>query len=411
MKVMMICPMFTANVAPAFNIESSSYGGWIEGYVDALVEFTDIQIIYVALFKSNENSIINKTINGINFRLLKYRDNDYLKNGLNDMVEAIHLFGTEMDYTLDCLEVVDKNRCLIHIQGLVGYCAQHYSANVQDTYKSNLLFDYYLKLNQRMMIKKGRNELLAIKKAKHVIGRTDFDEIGIRLMNHDINYHVCNEILRKNFYNAHPWSLQNIERNSVYVSQASYPLKGCHFIIQIISDIKKFYPNVKCYIGGENLLSATSIATKLHVSYASLVKRMIRDLHLEKNIIFIGNQTEQKVINNLIKAHVFLLSSSVENSPNSLAEAMMLGVPCVSSFVGGVSNFAQHKQDALLYPFHEPYLAAKYICDIFSDDEFANQLSRNAKKSAETKYQRKATALNLKEIYSSIDNRLLKQGD
>lgn len=40
----------------------------------------------------------------------------------------------------------------------------------------------------------------------------------------------------------------------------------------------------------------------------------------------------------MLNANMFLLPSAIENSPNALGEAQMLGVPCVSSRVGGVED-------------------------------------------------------------------------
>lgn len=52
------------------------------------------------------------------------------------------------------------------------------------------------------------------------------------------------------------------------------------------------------------------------------------------------------MIEQYLKAHIFVCPSSVENSPNSLGEAQLLGVPCIGSIAGGIpSMLSMEKQD------------------------------------------------------------------
>ena len=53
--------------------------------------------------------------------------------------------------------------------------------------------------------------------------------------------------------------------------------------------------------------------------------------------------------------------SSIENSPNSLGEAQLLGVPCIASDVGGVTDMIPNKECGIIYRFEEVELLAKHI--------------------------------------------------
>ena len=51
----------------------------------------------------------------------------------------------------------------------------------------------------------------------------------------------------------------------------------------------------------------------------------------------------------MLAAHVSVVSSSAENSPNTLGEAMMLGVPSVAAYAGGMPSMAEDGREVLFY--------------------------------------------------------------
>ena len=61
---------------------------------------------------------------------------------------------------------------------------------------------------------------------------------------------------------------------------------------------------------------------------------------------------------------------------------MLLGVPVVSSFVGGIPDLIEHKVNGFMYPCDEPYMLAYYVMELFSNDKMANNISANARRCA-----------------------------
>jgi glycosyltransferase involved in cell wall biosynthesis len=51
-----------------------------------------------------------------------------------------------------------------------------------------------------------------------------------------------------------------------------------------------------------------------------------------------------------LSSALFVCPSTIENSPNSLGEAMLLGMPCISADVGGVRSIFTDGEDGILYP-------------------------------------------------------------
>lgn len=77
-----------------------------------------------------------------------------------------------------------------------------------------------------------------------------------------------------------------------------------------------------------------------------------------------------------LASSVFVSVSTIENSPNSVGEAMLFGCPVVSSCVGGVLDMLEHGQEGFLYQASAPYMLAWYVGCVFRDDGLENKRLR-----------------------------------
>jgi glycosyltransferase involved in cell wall biosynthesis len=80
---------------------------------------------------------------------------------------------------------------------------------------------------------------------------------------------------------------------------------------------------------------------------------------------------------------IFLSTTNIDNTPISVIEAMALGLPVVSTNVGGVPFIIQNGENGLLYPAKNPQEGAKAILSILKDDQLAESLSENGRKTVE----------------------------
>lgn len=115
-----------------------------------------------------------------------------------------------------------------------------------------------------------------------------------------------------------------------------------------------------------------------------------------------GFLDEKTMCEEFLRANVFVSPSSIENSPNSVGEAMLLGMPCVSSDVGGVKNLMEHGKEGFVYQADAPYMLAYYVCRIFEDEQLASLLGESAAKKAAATHDRAANTARLAEIYQEI---------
>ena len=249
----------------------------------------------------------------------------------------------------------------------------HYYANLPGwmhhakTFRDLLRNDSLAK-QRELFIKRGNFEKESIRKARHIIGRTDWDKACVTQLNPNVNYHFCNETLRPAFYQK-VWERRRCQEHSLFVSQANYPLKAFHMVLEALAILVEKYPDAHLYTTGADPREAKGFSRKLRQSiYPWYIARQIRKLGLDEHVSFMGYLDETNMCELFLKTHVFVSASSIENSPNSLGEAMCLGVPSISSDVGGVKNLMDHGKDGFIYPFDEPYMIAYYADQIFRSE-------------------------------------------
>jgi len=81
---------------------------------------------------------------------------------------------------------------------------------------------------------------------------------------------------------------------------------------------------------------------------------------------------------------------------------MILGVPCVASSVGGVTDLLKDKEEGFVYQTDAPYMLAYYVCEIFSNDELALQFSKKSREHAIKTHDRENNTKRLIEVYREI---------
>lgn len=411
MKILWITNVALPDVSKDLDTQPSPFGGWLTGYLNEILK-KDIHLVSVFPYGKNvQGNFENITYYGFKAKSEKKELLEYFVNIIDkEKPDVIHIFGTEFLHSNLMVKASKKlsmlQNTVVSIQGLVSLCAKHYFAflprrvingfTLKEILKRNNIKNSALKFK-----KQGVSEVETLKEVKNVIGRTDWDEAAVKQINPNINYHFCNESLRDGFYNKE-WSLENCEKHSVFVSQSSYPLKGFHLMLEGFKEIVKKYPDAKLYTTGKNPLTLKGKDKLKQSFYSKYLGKLIKKYKLEDNVEFLGFLSEEKMVERMLKSHVFVSPSSIENSPNSVGEAMILGVPTVSSDVGGVKNMLTHGQEGFIYPADEPYMLEYYVSKIFEDSDLAHKFSKNAKEHAEHTHNRSLNGKTLMEIYNKI---------
>lgn len=257
---------------------------------------------------------------------------------------------------------------------------------------------------RRTFEKSGKFEKDLIRHVDYIIGRTSWDKAHTFSINANRKYFSCNETLLPIYYTGEKWSLKKCKRHSIFLSQAYYPLKGVHIVLKAMPIIINKYPDVSIRIAGDDITNYKGISGLRHnTTYWNYIKKLIHKYGLEDHISFTGLLSPEKMKQEYLNSNVFICPSSIENSPNSLGEAQILGVPCIGSYAGGIPDMMRGDEEHL-YRFDDYEMLAFLIESVF-EDCCENISMINVASNRHNSEKNNAQLLNIyKEIIQSNDN-------
>lgn len=113
-------------------------------------------------------------------------------------------------------------------------------------------------------------------------------------------------------------------------------------------EILEQFPDAHVSVAGNSITACGSLKEKLKISgYGKYLRDLIYKNGLEDKVTVLGSLSDVQMKEAYLRSHVFACPSALENSPNSLGEAMLLGLPCVASRTGGIPDMAEDGTSAL----------------------------------------------------------------
>lgn len=113
------------------------------------------------------------------------------------------------------------------------------------------------------------------------------------------------------------------------------------------------------------------------------LERRAAELHLGSRALFLGAQPRQRVLELFHAGDAALLSSTWENFPHALVEALAVGTPVIATRVGGVAEIVEDGANGLLAEPDDAAGLAARIDELFADDELRQRLAAAAAPSVE----------------------------
>lgn len=440
MRILWICNIMLPMVAEHLGFSASNKEGWLTGLSDTILANYEDNHIQLAVAFPVQSPLAERKIEipieNTDNVLTAYwfiEDTNHpeiysadLEQPLEEIVndwkpDVVHCFGAEFPHTLAITKVCPADKIMIGIQGICTLCAECYLADLPERIVKRKTFRDILKSDgikeqQLKFAKRGENEVKAISNAGHVTGRTWIDKKFTMETNEHLQYHFMNETLRSNFYEG-SWQLEKCEAHRIFLSQGDYPIKGIHYMLKALPKILEAYPDARVYVAGNSIIEYKTLKDKIKISsYGKYLRELIKKNHLEDKVCFLGKLNAEEMKEQLLKCETFVCTSVMENSPNSLGEAMLLGVPCVTAEIGGVVSVFNNGKDGIAYPGYgsleyaeqedketsQSKVLAHAVLRMWSDEEKMKEYSASASMHARRTHDSKTNYKRLLEIYQEI---------
>lgn len=313
--------------------------------------------------------------------------------------DIIQVFGSEGPFGE--IQALTKRPVVIHLQGLINPCLNTYfpaGCSGLEFVANPAFFMNTLKGSsplhaRRLFSQQAQREKRILQNTRYVMGRTHWDEMIAKLYNPDVAYFHVDEVLRGLFYEQPP-STANATNTLRIVSTLSPTVyKGIDVVLRTAKQLQQ--------------LARTEFGWK--VAGIDSADPLLR--HFEKKegidhrsvgIECLGKQSPEDLVTLLTNADVFVHPSYIDNSPNSVCEAQMLGLPVVACDVGGLSTLVKHEHTGILVPSNGVFELTHYLKLLANNAPMRTTLGENARKAAMQRHDKEAITQSLVAAYNNI---------
>lgn len=306
--------------------------------------------------------------------------------------DVIEVFGSELYTGLSVVVAKELNiPCVLHLQGILTLYDHSFlpigvsekSFIFKDGLRESFGLFQYLAYWKRSVYR----EKVILESLSHVIGRTEWDRSAMEILNGNAKYHYGGEILRSCFYEKGERTLPKRPVLVTTSSGASY--KGFDVVLKVARILKeelkldfewKVYGNID----------------------ARFFEQITGIRYVDVNVTLCGVASAEELRESMLNSTVYMQPSYVENSPNSVAEAQILGLTVVASNVGGTSSMVEDSLTGYLYPVTDPYMCANHICRLFNDNKLNIEIGERGRMVARKRHDPQTIISSLIQTYKDV---------
>lgn len=363
-------------------------------------KFIKDSVVYYGLPLKLNNGFLR--IKARQFALLKDEELSLINKVIEDFEpDLIHVFGTESGFSKLLIHKSDK--AILSLQGLLGPITNVYFppgfSKVKILLGSSLgaimrgLTPFH---DFRVLKKKAEREEKVIKNWKYFTGRTDCDRQYIALLNSEAEYFHCDELMRKEFY-LNKWdapsNINSIDEITIGSTISANLYKGLDLVYKVSELVEGYHITWKIFGVSEN-----DVLSKV-------VRRVFKNQDKKLRIQFYGQLNSIELIEQLKTCHFFVHPSYIDNSPNSVCEAMLLGMPVLSSSVGGLKTLIKHEESGFLFNPYDKYDLAGLLIDLIKNYDKAKIAGINSRVDATKRHSPDGIIADLLTSYNYILNK------
>lgn len=390
-----------------YNYNNSKGGGWVaslEKIVKKQLKDIELGVAFEAHddnFKIKQNRTtyypirrVNGLLDSLKVKIHGNYDFHMIKDAIEKIIndfkpEIIHCFGSEWSYAM--ISTYVNVPVVVHMQGFLDI----YSLSSELVYSKNdegcrrIKPSYWL--DKRNAQKRVNMEVLLMKNNQYFMGRTNWDKNIVKYYSPNSYYYYCPESIRSDIYDSEEhWSLPQDNHMKIVSISSGNRLKGNEIILRTAYLLKtRFGFNFEWRVAGDKwgMADATK-RTGIHPD--------------DVNIKMIGRISSKQIVNELCSAHCYVHPAVIDNSPNSLCEAQLIGCPVIAANVGGIPQMVNDGKTGLLYPYNEPHTLSFTLMHLFDDKILMKELSLNEIAMSKDRHDPIKLSVTLHSIYVDI---------
>jgi len=359
---------------------------WIKMLAYRLKELSDIELTILSTTSFINTDVEKTTKDNIEFIFLKHKNHiitneltffqkrinvvkKYLSSNYNQY-DLIHLHGSEHQYHTSSLEI-DLPKVL-SIQGIVSEVAKVIPNKLSVKYLTMKMGAFY--------------EYRDLKKIPNFSCRTHWDSNFIKKVSPNSKVFQIWEMIRPSFFNDH----FSTSKSKILFLGGTQKLKGYEETL-ISFNILKEKNDLKLIIGGN---------TDKRLIQKAIDKNNLRNIKSD-DIEVKGFLNENQIIELYKQSFCFVHPTYIDNSPNSVCEAQISGLPVIASNVGGVSSLIEHKKTGILTDYN-PKNIADSIQNLIEDNKLRENISENSRTVARKRHDPDTILNDNLKMYESI---------
>lgn len=151
------------------------------------------------------------------------------------------------------------------------------------------------------------------------------------------------------------------------------PIYDIPSAIHCLASVMQVHPDSRLFIAGSG------------PDYDSLVK-LTETLGVAENVDFLGRLDSNRIAELYRESDFLINPSTVDNSPNSVIEALACGVPVITTNVGGIPRLVTHQHDAIMVEARQPEMLANGVFQLLKDEDKRQLQVENGLKTAQQFY-------------------------
>jgi glycosyltransferase involved in cell wall biosynthesis len=308
--------------------------------------------------------------------------------------DLVHVHGTEGPFGL--VQRHTRVPVLVSIQSLLSVYDLKYFSGIDRRAarrfappSEKALRNTYADRHRRFA-KQAAREREIMRLTRHLTGRTAWDRRAASVLAPRATYHHIDEILRPPFYGP-MWQPPGNETLELFTTTGPNLYKGFETLLRCALLLDE--------VGLDHRWSVAGLGPD-----DELVRLFLRALGIDlpPRVRLLGTVGDAALAEAMLASDLYVGVSHIENSPNSLCEAQLLGMPCLATYAGGTSSLVADDQDGVLVQDGDPYVLAGAIVELARDPERAARLGANARTRASRRHDRETITRSVLDLYQRL---------